>query len=121
MFREVFQVKGDNDLGRTTYRGRKEATFLFSKQIEDSGLVQITHPQNAGSGQSSEEVKCDQGAIAEDNNSPGGSVLSAKCGAGGWGVEAEELGGCGWPPEEKGPGWAVADGPGFGKHLTSAP
>lgn len=48
-------------------------------------------------------------------------MLSAKCGAGGWGVEAEELGGCGWPPEEKGPGWAVADGPGFGKHLTSAP
>lgn len=36
-------------------------------------------------------------------------------------VEAEELGSCGWPQEEKGPGWAVADGPGFGKHLTSAP
>lgn len=53
-------------------------TFLFRKQSEDSGLVKITHSQNAGLGQSSEEVKCDQGAIAEDNNSPGGSVLSVK-------------------------------------------
>lgn len=53
-------------------------TFLFRKQTEDSGLAQIMHPQNAGLGQSSEEVKSDQGAIAEDNNSPGESVLSAK-------------------------------------------
>lgn len=37
------------------------------------------------------------------------------------GVEAGELGGHGWPPEEQAMGCTVADGPGFGMYPTSAP
>ena len=35
-------------------------------------------------------------------------------------VEAGELGGSGWSPEEQALGWTVADGPSFGLHPTSA-
>lgn len=69
-------------MGRTICRDRKEAT-LSMRQLDfplsetDLGQWVSTHPQNVrvGLGQSSEEMKSDQGTIAENNS----STVCAEC------------------------------------------